>query len=93
MIFFSFAARDGMWGAWAEGECSESDCQGLMYKVRACDNPTPALTGAYCDSSIDGNTTVVPCNTHEPICTGIYEQMMNDKRFVDFYLWLKAEGL
>jgi hypothetical protein len=68
MLYFLLIDIDGMWGPWGEGPCSESDCEGTMSKVRACNNPAQANNGSPCDESVNGASVVVACNTNMGAC-------------------------
>ena len=69
---YYFIDINGMWGPWGESACSETSCEGVLNKARACNSPPPANNGSDCDSSIMGSTDLnVTCNTHLGIiCPG-----------------------
>ena len=52
----------GNWGNWTSfSECSHSCDGGTQYRVRSCDNPSPAFGGMWC---VGNDTDIQSCNNN-----------------------------
>ena len=61
---------NGNWGPWGIGECSNSDCQGTLNKVRECNNPAKELDGMDCEENPTGAEETEDCNVDMGECPG-----------------------
>uniref|UniRef100_A0A3Q2PG62 A disintegrin and metalloproteinase with thrombospondin motifs 2-like n=1 Tax=Fundulus heteroclitus TaxID=8078 RepID=A0A3Q2PG62_FUNHE len=83
--------QDGNWGAWSEfGQCSRTCGEGVQFRTRNCDNPSPANGGRDCR----GLTYQFQlCNTNE--CEDIYsdprEEQCHDSEYSNKHHWLPYE--
>lgn len=64
----------GKWGTWGVWQpCSETCGEGVQLRVRACNNPTPALGGDTCRGS---GTTSRICNLNACPGTPYYKNLL-----------------
>ncbi|KAM4622025.1 A disintegrin and metalloproteinase with thrombospondin motifs 2-like [Polymixia lowei] len=85
--------QDGNWGSWSEfGQCSRSCGGGVQFRLRECDNPSPANEGRPC---VGATYQFQMCNTNE--CEDIYSDLREEQcrvwsqEFLDKYHWLPYE--